>query len=116
MFSLFNRDKAKFKFNRMRRDVRNGRMGLNVIGRVVFVGRAVDKSGNWDRKTWSLEDNVVICFMAGGEYYRGLIRAIDLALCGFNPNYGQKYRFTANSVREMRENYVLVPLSEVLSV
>lgn len=113
---MFSKDKATFKFNRIRRDLRNEKMKLDVIGRVVFVGRAVDGSGNSDKKDWGLRDNVVICFISKGECYRGLIRAIDLALCGFNPNYGQKYRFIANSVREIRENYILVPLSQVLSI
>lgn len=51
-----------------------------------------------------------------GEYYRGIISAAELILCGFTPNYGQEYRFTSNSIRQRRENYTLVSLSGIFSI
>lgn len=105
------------RFNQNRRDIITENCRFEVVGKVLFIGKARDSSGNWRERNWKVNDNVVVGFVAGKrEYYRGLISAAELVLCGFTPVYGQTYRFATNTTRQKRENYTLMSLSGIFSV
>ncbi|GCE64027.1 hypothetical protein [Candidatus Mycoplasma haematohominis] len=102
------------KENIKRRSLINKRYEFEAKGRVIFVCRAVGTDGHVDDGVWNDLDDVVVCFLSGGEYYRALIKGADLHLCSAGvPRYGQVYKFHSNYFLSFRETYTLIKLSDV---